>query len=143
MNTNKGFNVSRPSAAFQRWTAVSVLLFCFGLIAQSAQAQATLTGTVSNAATSRSLEGASVTIKGTNRETTTDREGAYRFDNVAPGSVVLSVAYTGLTTMDVPVVVTSGVVAKDVGLTADIYTQSGRCKDDRRHLHAEQVRGFR
>ena len=133
MNTNNWFNVGRP------WTAASVLLFCFGLIAQSAHAQATLTGTVSNAATSRSLEGATVTIKGTNREATTDREGAYRFENVSPGSVTLSVAYTGLTTVDVPVVVTSGVVTKSVGLTADIYTLSKFVVSGEREGNAQAI----
>ena len=112
----------RPRAAYPQWTLISVLLFCLGLAAQSALGQESLTGTVTNSATGRTLEGASVAIKGTGREVITDRQGTYRFDNVAPGSVTLSVSYTGLTTQEVPVVVVSGAPnLQNVGLTADIY----------------------
>lgn len=85
-------------------------------------AQATLTGTVTNSATGRTLEGARVVIKNTEREVITDSQGVYRLTNVSPGNVTLTVSYTGLNTTDVPVAVASDAVnRRDVGLTADIY----------------------
>ena len=59
----------------------------------------TLTGTVTNTATGQNLEGARVVLQGTNREVFTDSQGVYRLPDVAPGNVVLSVSYTGLTTV--------------------------------------------
>ncbi|MDO8544622.1 MAG: TonB-dependent receptor [Opitutaceae bacterium] len=84
-----------------------------------------LTGTVSNAATRQNLEGARVVLQGTSREVFTDNQGVYRLPDVAPGNVVLSVSYTGLTTVEVPATVTAGGRnQQDVGLTADIYRLS-------------------
>ena len=86
---------------------------------------ATLIGTVANSATSRTLEGARVVLMGTGREAVTDVTGTYRFDNIAPGSVTLSVSYTGLNTLEVSAQVSPGGTSRqDVGLTADIYTMS-------------------
>ncbi|MBI4625201.1 MAG: hypothetical protein HY736_18525, partial [Verrucomicrobia bacterium] len=59
-----------------QWTAVAVLLFS-GFFAPSVMAQATLTGTVTNSATGRTLEGARVVIKNTEREVITDSQGVY------------------------------------------------------------------
>jgi TonB-dependent receptor len=68
------------------------------------------------------LEGARVVLQGTGRELRTDSLGAYQFDNVPAGRLVLSVSYTGLNTLDVPVVFSPGAPARrDIGLTADIY----------------------
>lgn len=100
----------------------AVFLLFFGMLAQSAIAQATLLGTVTNAATGRTLEGARVTIKGSQIEVTADSQGVYRFDNVTTGNVLLAVSYTGLKTVEVAVaMVPGGVTRQDVGLTADIY----------------------
>ena len=93
--------------------------------ADSSSAQSgtsTLIGTVINSATSRTLEGARVVLVGTGREVATDITGTYRFDNVAPGSATLSVSYTGLNTVQVPVQVGASSSRQDVGLTSDIYT---------------------
>jgi TonB-dependent receptor len=104
------------------WTTLVLLLLCLGLTAHSASAE-TVTGTVTNSATGQNLEGARVVIKGTNREVFTDRMGIYRLPDVAPGNVIVSVSYTGLTTMDIPVEVTpGGRNVADAGLTAGIYT---------------------
>src|SRR5258706_14665573 len=65
-------------------------------------------GIVTNAGTGRTLEGARVVLVGTGRETLTDNQGAFRFSGVAPGSGVLSVSYTGLNTIDIPVTVAPG-----------------------------------
>src|SRR5262245_49659965 len=124
MNAHPDSRIDRSRREASRRSVTAVLLFCAGLAAPSALAE-TLTGTVTNAATSRTLEGATVTIKGTTREVVTDRQGVYRFDNIAPGPVTLSVSYTGLSTVEVPVSVTPGASSvKDVGLTADIYLLS-------------------
>lgn len=93
--------------------------------ARAAAGQEAITGVVTNSATGRTLEGARVVLQGTGRETLTDAQGAYRFSDVAPGNVVLSVSYTGLNTVEIPVVVAAGAAnRKDVGLTADVYTLS-------------------
>ncbi|MEY4941798.1 MAG: hypothetical protein RIQ93_3533, partial [Verrucomicrobiota bacterium] len=87
--------------------------------------QEAITGVVTNAATGRTLEGARVVLQGTGRETLTDNQGTYRFSEVAPGSAVISVSYTGLTTVAIPVTVAAGTAnRRDVGLTSDIYTLS-------------------
>ncbi len=91
--------------------------------ALSPATQTILTGTVSNAATNRTLEGARVTIVGTDRAVLTDNQGVYRLANVPPGDLVLSVSYTGLERMNIPVSVTPGSVARhDAKLTSAIYT---------------------
>src|SRR5688572_19272736 len=89
----------------------------------AAFAQSTVIGTVTNAATGATLEGARVILQSTGREATTDALGIYRFDNVAPGTSTLSVSYTGLTTQNVPVTIATdrAPVRRDVGLTSDIY----------------------
>ena len=124
MYTAKACIAGRVRAICPSWAIVFVLGFTFVLSALSAEAQSTLTGIVTNSATGRTLEGASVAIKGTDRETVTDRSGAYRFDGVAPGPVTLTVSYTGLKTVETPVVISSGPQVQNVGLTADIYMLS-------------------
>lgn len=104
----------------------ALLFAAFAVIAGSAFAQHTLTGTISNAATGQNLEGARVVLKGTGRETLTDQQGVYRFDNVPAGAAVLQVSYTGLQPVEQAVQVTStGPTQRhDIGLTADIYQMS-------------------
>lgn len=62
------------------WTAVFVQL-CSALFAQSPGPSAMVTGTVTNAATGRTLQGALVAIKGTDREAVTDSQGVFRIEN--------------------------------------------------------------
>lgn len=101
--------------------AVAVLLF-FGGWAQSAFAQTSLTGTVTNSATGRTLQGARVVIKNANLETDTDTQGVYRFENVSAGNALMTVSYTGLSSTDVSLVITASASnRRDVGLTANIY----------------------
>ena len=108
------------TARFHR-TAVAVLLFS-GLFVQSALAQGTLIGTVTNSATGRTLEGARVEIRNTNFEALTDSLGVYRFANLPAGNVTLRVSYTGLSDADVSVAIAPGAANRhDVGLTASIY----------------------
>src|SRR4051794_40193906 len=76
---------------------------------------ATVTGQVSNAATRSFLEGALITLSGTNRSTTTDREGHFEIGGVPAGEVTLVVSYAGLDTQRVVVAAPqSGVVVHNV-----------------------------
>jgi iron complex outermembrane recepter protein len=103
-------------------------------------ANETLTGVVTNSATGRTLEGALVVLRGTGRETTTDSQGVYRFDHVAPGSVVVSVSYTGLNTVELPVEIRRASPNRaDAGLTADIYTLGAVVVSGEREGNAEAV----
>ncbi len=100
----------------------------------------TLSGLVTNSATGRTLEGALVVIQGTGRQALTDNQGVYRFTDVAAGSATLSVSYTGLTTVEIPVVVAAGTAGKkDVGLTADIYTLSKFVVSSEREGNAQAI----
>jgi hypothetical protein len=111
-------NAPSPRAALR---ALFVLTAC-ALLAPLTLAQTALTGTVTNAATGRALEGARVTIEGTSREVITDSGGNFRFDDLAPGSVSLSVYYTGLDPARASVTVSAGSAnRRDFGLTSGIY----------------------
>ena len=68
----------------------------------------TLTGTVRNSATGRTLEGARVFLQGANREVFTDEQGTFRFTNVPPGQAMIEVTYTGLDTVSMAVAVGAG-----------------------------------
>src|SRR5262245_8382865 len=84
----------------------------------SATALATLTGTVINSATGRTLQGARVVLKPSGREALTDDQGVYFFADVSPGTAVLSVSYTGLNTLDVQLEIPAGGRGRrDIGLT--------------------------
>lgn len=88
----------------------------------AASAQRALTGVVTNTATGRALEGARVTLEGTTRETLTDAQGNFRFDDVAAGNVTLAVAYTGLDPAKEAVTLAAdGVTRRDVGLGSGVY----------------------
>jgi len=88
----------------------------------AAESSAVITGTVSNAATGRTLEGARVAIRGTDRETTTDGLGTYRLGPLPAGPVVVTVSYTGLDAAEFPATVTAGAMLRqDAKLTAGIY----------------------
>ncbi len=95
------------------------LLACF---APASSAATALTGTVTNTATGRALEGARVTLEGTARETLTDAQGNFLFDDVPAGSAKLAVTYTGLDPVTAQVALApGGVTRRDVGLTSGIY----------------------
>jgi iron complex outermembrane receptor protein len=91
--------------------------------AAEAGAQGVITGTITNAATGRTLEGARVSLKGTNREVYTDKQGTFRLTNVPVGEVTLEVAYTGLDAVAKTIAVSPvGATRHDVGLTSNVYT---------------------
>ncbi|MBI4621813.1 MAG: TonB-dependent receptor [Verrucomicrobia bacterium] len=81
-----------------------------------------ITGQIINAATQSYLEGAVVELSGTNRTTTTDREGRYQFAGVPSGPVTLVVSYAGLDPQRISASVpASGTVVRNVEMTAEIY----------------------
>ncbi|WP_414664122.1 TonB-dependent receptor [Horticoccus sp. 23ND18S-11] len=105
-----------------------------------AHAQSTLTGMITNAATGRALEGARVSLKGTDRTALSDRQGAYVLDNVTPGPVALEVYYSGLDTVTVPATVTANQANRvDVKLTAQIYAMSQYVVAGEREGNAQAV----
>ena len=121
MNASSLRHVRLTRAAAPHWWPVALLAFLAGL-APAAFAQGSVSGTVTNAATGATLEGARVVLQGSGREATTDSLGTYRFDQVPAGEIMLAVSYTGLTSQQVPVTVAAGAVTqKNVGLTSDIY----------------------
>ncbi|HVS50992.1 MAG TPA: TonB-dependent receptor [Opitutaceae bacterium] len=79
-----------------------VLAFASALLAFLAPARAqtagSLTGTVLDAATGKFLEGATVSVEGTNIETTTEREGRFVLRDVPAGAHNVVVSYPGLET---------------------------------------------
>ena len=83
--------------------ALFVVSFVFG---QAATGR--ITGVVTDITGTAYLEGAVVTIDGSNRATTTDRRGEFDFDALPPGEYSLHVAYTGMTPTATRSVVTAG-----------------------------------
>src|SRR5688500_10776638 len=79
--------VYRASRALLLFVAFSIPIF--------AQNTGIVAGQVSNAATSAFLEGAEVSVGGTNRTVLTDREGRYELA-LPTGVATLLVRYTGL-----------------------------------------------
>ena len=71
-----------------------------------------ITGRVLNVATGAYLENVRLRISGTNLETITDQEGAYRVSGIPAGEVQLTASYIGLTEMTHPVTVAPGQVAR-------------------------------
>ncbi|MEY4940726.1 MAG: hypothetical protein RIQ93_2461 [Verrucomicrobiota bacterium] len=132
-----------PYALLLGWLAIGLTPFQITYGASNAPAAqagtSTLIGTVTNTATSRTLEGARVVLVGTGRETSTDITGTYRFSNLAPGTVTISVSYTGLKTAEMPVTVAGESSRQDVGLTSDIYTLSKFVVSSEREGNAQAI----
>jgi TonB-dependent receptor len=85
-------------------------------------ATATVSGFVSNAATTAFLEGARVELAGTGTFALTDRDGRFEL-GVPPGEVQLLVTYLGLNPETIRVTATAGAATRrDVKLTSDVYT---------------------
>ncbi|MBL9199753.1 MAG: TonB-dependent receptor [Opitutaceae bacterium] len=115
---------SRRGAFSRRHVLLTLALSLASTLATNVHA-AVLTGTVTNAATGRALEGARVVLGESGRETTTDNLGNYRFDDVASGSFTLAVSYTGLDAATGAVTVQGeATVRRDFGLTSQVYQMS-------------------
>ena len=92
---------------FRCFTAgVFVLLLCFTSFAFAQQA-GTVTGQVLDNSTGKYLEGAEVSINGTELRTTTARDGQFTLRNVPAGAQKLTVNYPGLDTSEQPIAVTA------------------------------------
>ena len=85
-----------------------LLLFAMLLVSGIASAQTgSITGTVTDNS-NITLPGVSVTIDGTGIGTATDVNGAYRLNNVAPGTYTLTAKYIGYSTISKTVTVSAG-----------------------------------
>lgn len=84
------------------WLATLVAAVALGLAApRSALAQsATIRGAVTDSATQRALEGAEVSVVGTNSRTVTRGNGQYVLNGVTPGTLTLRVRMIGHTSAD-------------------------------------------
>ncbi len=90
-------------------SALTALLACFLVSFASAQTETgRITGIVTNSSGNAFLEGATVTIDGTSRATTTDRRGEFDFAALAPGDYSVRIAYTGMTSATARVTVIAG-----------------------------------
>lgn len=119
------------------WALLAAL---FALGGTALLAQGVLTGTVINSATGAVLEGARVVLKSRGLETTTDSLGAYRFENIPPGPVLITVTYTGLSTAEEMVEVSSaGTTRRDLGLTAEIYKMGSFVVSSEREGNAKAI----
>ncbi|MCH8492827.1 MAG: TonB-dependent receptor [Idiomarina sp.] len=112
---------ARTSSRTQRTiVAVAVAAALTGYVAV-AQAQSYVNATASSvqtisapairgqvvSPTGQSLQGAIIRLMGTNRETTTDRQGRFRFDGLSPGNYEVSVDYIGFQNQTVAATVTA------------------------------------
>jgi hypothetical protein len=119
---------------------IASIVFVSSVFPAVGYAQSSLTGTVTNEATGRALEGASVALKGTDRAAVTDRQGVYNFENLAPGVVTLEVAYSGLDRATPSMTVLAGTANRlDVKLTAQIYALSKFVVSGEREGNAQAV----
>lgn len=107
---------------------LGMLAFAFGILSSVSYAQqagvtgGTLTGSVSNHATGKFLEGAKVVITELQRTELTDGTGRYRFVGLPAGSYRVVATYTGLDEMTATAVVAaSGVASADFELGAGVY----------------------
>jgi iron complex outermembrane receptor protein len=111
--------------AMPLFTVLMAVLFAAVPLAVRAADVGTITGSVSNAATRNTLEGAVVLVSGVNLTTLTDDSGRYSFSGVPAGAHDLVISYIGLDTVRQTVVVTAGQTStRDFELTAGIYKLS-------------------
>lgn len=100
---------------------VFVFFVALALVARAAAADGIVVGQVSNAATQSFLEGAEVSIEGSGRSVTTDREGRFEL-SVPEGMATLVVRYTGLDPKKMTVDVKPGARAvQDVEMNSSVY----------------------
>jgi iron complex outermembrane recepter protein len=106
------------------WFRIIVMstLVNIGISNANAQNTGSISGTVFNTNTRKSLERAEVSIEGTRTYILTDNLGNFRITGLRPGSYVLSARYAGLDDAQQTVVVTAGEVAMiAIALSSDIY----------------------
>ncbi|MFI5163136.1 MAG: SusC/RagA family TonB-linked outer membrane protein [Sphingobacteriales bacterium] len=82
------------------FTISGLVLFCFFFITSAFAQSVTVKGKVTDAATSETLVGVSVTVKGTTTGTQTDVNGGFSLN--APSNATLVFSYLSYTSMEVP-----------------------------------------
>lgn len=117
------FLASKPLHRRLRAWLGAVLAFASLACAAAAQpGAATVSGSVTNAATRAFLEGAQVSLQGTAFETLTARDGQFELTGVPPGDYTLEVRYTGLDPVTQRISVGPGRnTVPTVGLRSDVY----------------------
>lgn len=105
--------------------AITALLLVGPMTAETlaqAPAQGSVRGQVSNRATGANLQGARVTVAGTSREVTTDRQGFYDLSGLTGGRQTLGFEYPGLDRFEVDVEIPpTGSARQDVSLSSTVY----------------------
>jgi TonB-linked SusC/RagA family outer membrane protein len=97
-----------------RWTSLSVLSSVLVLCAAApseAQQRGTISGVVTEAASSRPVAGAQVSIAGTQQGAATGADGRFTIGNVAEGNRTVQVRMIGYSATEKPVTVANGQVA--------------------------------
>ena len=103
-------------------TLLTLLTFAFLVISAPAAEIGTITGSVSNAATGKFLEGAKIEVPQLGLTTFTDNTGRFLLPSVAAGAHDVVVSYIGLDPVRNPVTVAAGQRAvRDFSLTTGIY----------------------
>jgi iron complex outermembrane receptor protein len=106
--------VGRQLRRFSRPLALGFLAAAVASGLPSLQAQnatGNVSGSVVDAATGKFLEGADVTVQGSDLRTTTARDGTFTLTGVVPGTQQVSVNYPGLPTASETITVTAGQTA--------------------------------
>ena len=112
--------VTKPVSCVRLLRALSALFLCW-VVPAFAQTSGIVSGQVSNAATSIFLEGAEVSVEGTNRVALTDREGRFEL-SLPTGVATLVVRYTGLEAQKVTIDVKPGArTIQNVEMNSGIY----------------------
>ncbi len=104
---------SSPSLLTQCLRRIAFLVFLLSVIPGFvfAQSTGTITGRVFDEATGRSLQGAVVTVRGTNTSDYTDPDGRFTLAGVRTGSATLDIEYVGLDPFSQQVSVSAGASA--------------------------------
>jgi iron complex outermembrane receptor protein len=111
---------TKPVSCVRLLRALSALFLCW-VTPAFAQTSGLVSGQVSNAATSIFLEGAEVSVEGTNQAALTDREGRFEL-SLPTGVATLVVRYTGLEMQKVTVDVKPGSrTIQNIEMNSGIY----------------------
>ena len=134
----------RISGCFRR--ALAGLAFLAGTAATAAaQATGSVTGTISDAASLRPLEGARVRVAGTALQAITDLRGIYRLSNVPAGDVKLQVNRIGFRSVEKIIALGAGQTSvQDMALTGSAVTLeevvvTGTAGDQSRRAQGAQI----
>ena len=113
--------------SFQLPCALAALSFtAVSIVHAQIMEGAVVQGRVANGATGSYLEGALVSVVGSDVNVYTERDGSFTLSRLKPGTVVLKVTYPGLDDAGATVSVASGAsITRDFALTSRIYTLEG------------------